>query len=315
MGSIGYAGYYLDAATGLSWTHWRVYDVATGQWLTEDPIGFAAGDSNIRRYVGNGASNGVDPSGLIGPADGPSPQQRMEQYEVDQRKFEENQRGYRRFYGMSKEEAFWEAWWYDLPILSWPLKLIEAGSGTSLEGRDTGRDLKWWERGLKAVEAGGDLSLLLGAGPVVGGFIRGTRGATALKPAASLAEREAGASLASKSSKIPEMPSRTGLTAGQVIEKSTEAKRIIVETASKIEGAADKVKYLDEALEAVHKFNPSWKFEKYSLPDGTVVYRGRGGPTIAVKDGKIFEGAKQSSKLDDVTKLPVVDWNKMFAKE
>ncbi len=38
-----------------------------GQWLSEDPIGFAAGDANVRRYVGNGATGATDPSGLIDP--------------------------------------------------------------------------------------------------------------------------------------------------------------------------------------------------------------------------------------------------------
>ena len=65
MGHLGYAGYFADEATGLNWTRWRVYDSATGQMLTEDPAGFAAGDSNVRRYVGNNASNVTDPSGLF----------------------------------------------------------------------------------------------------------------------------------------------------------------------------------------------------------------------------------------------------------
>jgi uncharacterized protein RhaS with RHS repeats len=47
--------------------HWRTYDANSGQWVSEDPIGFAAGDANTRRYVGNGATNGVDRSGLVDP--------------------------------------------------------------------------------------------------------------------------------------------------------------------------------------------------------------------------------------------------------
>ena len=35
-----------------------------GRWLSQDPIGFAAGDANLYRYVGNGATNAVDPTGL-----------------------------------------------------------------------------------------------------------------------------------------------------------------------------------------------------------------------------------------------------------
>lgn len=44
----------------------RYYDAALGQFLSEDPIGFEAGDSNLRRYVGNGPTGARDPSGLEG---------------------------------------------------------------------------------------------------------------------------------------------------------------------------------------------------------------------------------------------------------
>ncbi len=33
-------------------------------WLSQDPAGFAAGDSNLYRYVGNSPTNATDPSGL-----------------------------------------------------------------------------------------------------------------------------------------------------------------------------------------------------------------------------------------------------------
>jgi uncharacterized protein RhaS with RHS repeats len=35
-----------------------------GRWLSEDPIGFSAGDHNLYRYVANAATNATDPSGL-----------------------------------------------------------------------------------------------------------------------------------------------------------------------------------------------------------------------------------------------------------
>jgi hypothetical protein len=35
--------------------------------MSEDPIGFMAGDANLYRYVGNSPVNGVDPSGLARP--------------------------------------------------------------------------------------------------------------------------------------------------------------------------------------------------------------------------------------------------------
>lgn len=41
-----------------------MYDPSIGAWFQEDPIGFLAGDANLRRIVGNNAVNRVDPSGL-----------------------------------------------------------------------------------------------------------------------------------------------------------------------------------------------------------------------------------------------------------
>ena len=43
----------------------RWYDPQTGRWLSQDPIGFAAGDANLYRYVGNSPTNATDPSGLV----------------------------------------------------------------------------------------------------------------------------------------------------------------------------------------------------------------------------------------------------------
>jgi RHS repeat-associated protein len=42
----------------------RVYSPTLGRWLTNDPIGFSAGDVNTFRYVGNGPGNKVDSKGL-----------------------------------------------------------------------------------------------------------------------------------------------------------------------------------------------------------------------------------------------------------
>ncbi|HUG94469.1 MAG TPA: RHS repeat-associated core domain-containing protein, partial [Planctomycetaceae bacterium] len=60
-----YTGMYRDPDTGLQKHGARWFDPATQQWLSEDPIGFAAGDSNLRRYVGNSPANFIDPSGLV----------------------------------------------------------------------------------------------------------------------------------------------------------------------------------------------------------------------------------------------------------
>lgn len=62
---FGYTGKLSDPATGLQNNLHRWYDAEVGRWLSEDPIGFAAGDANLSRYVGNGPANDVDPSGLV----------------------------------------------------------------------------------------------------------------------------------------------------------------------------------------------------------------------------------------------------------
>jgi hypothetical protein len=42
-----------------------VYDPGVGRWYGEDMLGFAAGDANLSRYVGNDPGNKVDPSGYL----------------------------------------------------------------------------------------------------------------------------------------------------------------------------------------------------------------------------------------------------------
>ncbi len=36
-----------------------------GRWISEDPIGFEAGDANLCRYVGNSATLHLDPTGTV----------------------------------------------------------------------------------------------------------------------------------------------------------------------------------------------------------------------------------------------------------
>jgi RHS repeat-associated protein len=59
-----YTGKYFDSLTGLS-HHWnRWYDPKLGKWISEDPIGFAGGDENTYRFVGNKVVDHFDSNGL-----------------------------------------------------------------------------------------------------------------------------------------------------------------------------------------------------------------------------------------------------------
>jgi RHS repeat-associated protein len=53
-----------DDELNLMFHRARHYDPATGRWLSPDPLGFAAGDVNLYRYLGNGPTLATDPSGL-----------------------------------------------------------------------------------------------------------------------------------------------------------------------------------------------------------------------------------------------------------
>jgi RHS repeat-associated protein len=61
---FGFAGGVYDADTGLVRFGARDYDPETGRWTAQDPIDFAAGDSNLYGYVLGDPVNLVDPSGL-----------------------------------------------------------------------------------------------------------------------------------------------------------------------------------------------------------------------------------------------------------
>jgi RHS repeat-associated protein len=61
----GYTGREQDAETGLDYYRARYYDAANGRFISEDPLGFGAGDGNLTRYVGNNPVNFTDPSGKL----------------------------------------------------------------------------------------------------------------------------------------------------------------------------------------------------------------------------------------------------------
>lgn len=59
-----FAGMQYDSTTGLYYDHARYYDAAIGRFVSQDPKGFAAGDTNLYRYVGNDPTVDVDLTGL-----------------------------------------------------------------------------------------------------------------------------------------------------------------------------------------------------------------------------------------------------------
>ena len=62
---FGFTGRPEDEATGLQNNLNRWYDAGTGRWMSEDPTGFTAGDTNLSRYCGNSPTNVTDPTGQI----------------------------------------------------------------------------------------------------------------------------------------------------------------------------------------------------------------------------------------------------------
>ena len=58
-----YAGMEYDSATGQYYDRARYYNPAGGRFERTDPTFFAAGDSNLYRYAGNGPTDSVDPFG------------------------------------------------------------------------------------------------------------------------------------------------------------------------------------------------------------------------------------------------------------
>jgi RHS repeat-associated protein len=64
---FGFTGRERDDETGLQYNRARFYDAWAGRWISQDPIGFLAGDTNLFRYVSNRTVQLTDPSGEIVP--------------------------------------------------------------------------------------------------------------------------------------------------------------------------------------------------------------------------------------------------------
>ena len=60
----GYTGRERDLESGLEYYRARYYDAANGVFISVDPMGFGAGDTNLYRYVGNSSTLATDPSGM-----------------------------------------------------------------------------------------------------------------------------------------------------------------------------------------------------------------------------------------------------------
>ncbi len=69
LGRYAWTGRELDAETGLQYNRARYYDSTTGRWITQDPLSFDAGDSNLYRYARNAPTGATDPSGMDPPAE------------------------------------------------------------------------------------------------------------------------------------------------------------------------------------------------------------------------------------------------------
>ena len=61
----GFTARFTDPLTGMTHHQFRWYDAHLGKWISEDPLGFAAGDINTTRYVANAPLTYTDPTGLI----------------------------------------------------------------------------------------------------------------------------------------------------------------------------------------------------------------------------------------------------------
>lgn len=59
-----YTGQLYDSDAGLHYFRARWYDSMIGRFVSEDPMGFAAQDTNTSRFLGNRVGNGMDPTGL-----------------------------------------------------------------------------------------------------------------------------------------------------------------------------------------------------------------------------------------------------------
>ena len=58
-------GREADSETGLQYNRARYYDPKVGRWLSQDPLGFAAGDGNLTDMSVTPPREAATPAGLI----------------------------------------------------------------------------------------------------------------------------------------------------------------------------------------------------------------------------------------------------------
>jgi RHS repeat-associated protein len=68
-GRYAFTGREVDREVKLQYNRARYYDAETGRWISQDPMKFDAGDSNLYRYVNNRPTQVTDASGLFAIAD------------------------------------------------------------------------------------------------------------------------------------------------------------------------------------------------------------------------------------------------------
>jgi RHS repeat-associated protein len=61
---VSYTGREDERNLGIYYYRARYYDPLTGRFMVRDPLGFAAGDVNLYRYVGNNPTRFKDPFGF-----------------------------------------------------------------------------------------------------------------------------------------------------------------------------------------------------------------------------------------------------------
>jgi RHS repeat-associated protein len=118
-----YTGREYDAELGQYYYRARHYGPGVGRFLSEDPKGFAAGDSNLYRYVWNGPTNFTDPTGLDTEDTNELPVPEGNLPPIDWDLVGRLNRELKEIYERSGNEvSFWEA-------LSWKEVLIGLGHG------------------------------------------------------------------------------------------------------------------------------------------------------------------------------------------